>query len=82
MNKYGLKDGLIIKSAVKTKELNPSETFIKFKDRTYRLSDLFEEGILKEKISKEFYYIFANKTKDLTKNDYAALIKELDSLDT
>lgn len=82
LNKYGLKDGLIIKSAVKTKELNPSETFIKFKDRTYRLSDLFEEGILKEKISKEFYYIFANKTKDLTKNDYAALIKELDSLDT
>lgn len=58
-SKYGFDNALVIKASVKTKELNPQETFIKFKNQSLRLYDIFDEEARKGKMSKDFYYIFA-----------------------
>ncbi len=76
--KYGITDVVIIKSSVKTKELNPNETFIKFKDQTLRLHDIFDRANRKEKMSKDFYYIFANFEKEVTGKDFISLAEELE----
>lgn len=76
-DQYGMKNVLIIKSSVKTKVLNPNDTFIKFKDQSLRLYDVFDKTILKEKMTKEFFYIFADITKPLTSTQYRDLIEKL-----
>lgn len=79
-NKYGMEDVLIVKAKVKTKQLNPHETFIKFKNDTLRLCDVFDQNIIKGKMNKEFYYLFANFTKEVTDSDLRSLIKNLQEL--
>lgn len=76
--KYGMNNVVVIKASVKTKELNPNETFIKFKDQILRLYDIYDKTSRKEKMSKEFYYIFADMKKELTREDLLAMVKELD----
>lgn len=75
--KYGIKNVLIIKSAVKTKELNPNDTFIKFRDQSLRLYDVFDRTIRKEKMAKDFYYIFGDIAPKTSSNHYKNLINEL-----
>lgn len=60
-------DTLVIKSKLKTKELKPSETYIKFNDQVLNLADIFEEESTKRNISREFYYIFADLDKKRSK---------------
>ena len=78
IEKYGLTDVVIVKSSVKTKELNPNETFIKFQDQILRLYDIFAKESRKEKISKEFYYIFANMDRKLKRKELVDMVKELE----
>lgn len=79
LNKYGVKNALVIKSKINTKELNQQETYIRFKNQTKRLIDIPSLQKKKEaRASNNFYYIFANKEQDLNKEDYNQLIKELD----
>jgi HD superfamily phosphohydrolase len=78
--KYGLTDVVIVKSSVKTKELNPNETFIKFQDQILRLYDIFAKESRKEKISKEFYYIFANMDRKLKRKELVDMVKELEAV--
>lgn len=75
---YGLTDVVVIKASVKTKELNPNETLIKFQDQTLRLRDIFMKENLKSKMSKDFYYIFANMEKTLTNEKFLDMVKKLD----
>ncbi len=75
---YGLTDVVVIKSSVKTKELNANETLIRFKDQTLRLRDIFMKENRKEKMSKDFYYIFANMKRALTYKEYIDMVKKLD----
>ena len=75
--KYGLEDVVIIKAAAKTKQLNPYDTFINFKDYTLRLADIFGRELLKEKVTKDFYYIFARRTREIDYNDMEKLLGEL-----
>ena len=76
---YGMEDVVVIKASVKTKELNPNETFIKFKDQTLRLYDIYDKTSRKEKMSKEFYYIFANMKTELTHDELLSMVKKLDT---
>lgn len=76
--KYGMKNVIVVKASVKTKELNPNETFIKFKDQILRLYDIYDKTSRKEKMSKEFYYIFADMERELTCEDLLAMVKQLD----
>lgn len=75
---YGLTDVVVVKSSVKTKELNPNETLIKFPDQTLRLGDIFLKENRKSKMSKEFYYIFANMERKLTQQEFVDMVKKLD----
>lgn len=77
--RYGLSDVVVIKSSVKTKELNPNETLIKFKDQTLRLRDIFTKENRKSKISKDFYYIYANIERTLSHEEIVSMVKELDA---
>lgn len=77
---YGMKNVLIIKSEIKTKELNPTETFIKFKNQILRLEDIFNESRRKVTMSKEFYYIFADIENELQREDYINMVNELDGI--
>lgn len=80
--KHGMKDVLIIRADVKTKQLNPNDTFIVFQNQALRLYEVFDRAILKEKLSKEFYYIFARMDKRMEKDDICALIGELERLES
>ena len=75
---YGLTDVVVIKSSVKTKELNPHETFIRFADQTLRLCDIFRKENRKAKISKDFYYIFANADKIPPYEELTEMVGKLD----
>lgn len=77
--KYGMKNVIVVKASVKTKELNPNETFIKFKDQILRLYDIYEKTDRKEKMEKEFYYIYADMDKELTRKELLSMVKELDT---
>ena len=77
--KYGLRNVIVIKASVKTKELNPNETFIKFKDQILRLYDIYEKTDRKEKMEKEFYYIFADMDRELKREELLAMVGELDT---
>lgn len=77
--KYGITNVMVIKASVRTKELCPNETFIRFKDQILRLSDVFDKENRKERLSKDFYYIFANLEKDISKKELTDMVKELDS---
>lgn len=78
--KYGIENVLIIKSAVKTKELNANDTFIKFKDQSLRLYDVFDKTIRKEKMTKDFYYIFGNISTELKSSEFKDLINDLTTI--
>lgn len=79
--KYGMRDVLIISASVKTKQLNPNDTFIVFKEQALRLYDVFSKEILKEKLSKEFYYLYARMDKDLDDARIRNLIAELEEIE-
>lgn len=76
---YGMNNVIVIKASVKTKELNPNETFIKFKDQILRLYDIYDKTNRKEKMSKEFYYIFADMERELTRKELLEMVKKLDT---
>lgn len=75
---YGLTDVVVIKSSVKTKELNPNETFIRFADQTLRLYDIFTKENRKAKISKDFYYIFANMDRTPAYEELIEMVGKID----
>lgn len=76
---YGMYNVIVVKASVKTKELNPNETFIKFKDQILRLYDIYEKTNRKEKMSKEFYYIFADMEQELSREELFELVGKLGS---
>lgn len=75
--KNGMKDVVLIKSSVKTKQLDPYETLIAFPQRVYRLVDLFDKANLKEKMEKELYYIFADMEENVSLEKIEKLINDL-----
>lgn len=77
LDDYSIKNALVIKSKLKTKELKPSETYIKFNDQVLNLADIFEEESTKGKISREFYYIFADLDGEIEKDKFGELVDKL-----
>lgn len=77
--KFGITDVVVIKASVKTKELNPNDTFIKFQDQTLRLYDIFSKENRKQMMSKDFYYIFGKIENELDYKKLVELVKQLDS---
>lgn len=71
-NEYG--NVLIVKSAAKTKALNPDDTFIHFKRQTLRLRDVFGNSNQKDKITKEFYYIFVDRGGKIDQDGFLDVI--------
>lgn len=78
--KYGMEDVLILRVDVKTKQLNPNDTLIVFKDQALRLYDVFDKAILREKLSKEFYYLYARMEHKPSDKNIRKLVMELDQL--
>lgn len=74
---YGIKNPILIKSSLKTKQLHPLNTYIKFKDQVLRLADVFTENKQKEKISRDFYYIYADADSNFKATDFPEIIDQL-----
>lgn len=74
----GIADVVVIMSSVKTKELNPNETFIKFQNQTLRLFDIFSKENRKQMMNKDFYYIFGKMEKELSYKELVEMVKKLD----
>lgn len=79
LDQYGIKNALVIKSNIKIKELDQQETYIKFKNRVRRLTDIpsFAKS-KKQNDSEEFYYIYADIQQELSKENFNTLVSELD----
>lgn len=75
--KNGMRDAVVIKSSVKTKQLDPYETFIDFPEQVYRLGDLFDKATLKDKLVKDFYYIYADMEENVSLNRIVNLAKDI-----
>lgn len=76
-DKYGIHNVLIIKSSIKTKALSSHDTFIKFPDQTLRLIDIFDKSYLKDNMSKDYYYIFADMKEYPSYSKLLELFEEL-----
>ncbi len=75
--KNGMRDVVVIKSSVKTKQLDPYETFIDFPEQIYRLGDLFDKANLKDKLVKDFYYIYADMEESISLKKIGDLAKDI-----